>query len=93
MLNKKSTEHYRNYNFHKNVDQTHPLVNQGGIYYSACNGILRHTIILESLIDIKVLMRSDPFHNFIIDSYGYADVSDGTRGIGHALKLIQVSHL
>ena len=79
--------------FSKHIDEIHLLVNQCDRDYSAYNGIPRHTIILDSLIENKEGVRSDVFSNYVIDNYGDADVLKGTRRIDTALKIIQVFHL
>ena len=68
------------------VDETHPLVKQSDGGFSECDGILRHTIILESLIESKEGVRSEAFNNYMIDNYGDADVAHGTRRIDPALN-------
>jgi len=74
--------------FSKHVNATHPVVKPGDNDQSACDGILRHTIIIESLIESKEGVRSEIFHNYVIDNYGDADVTEGsgTRHIDPALK-------
>ena len=72
--------------FSQYVNKTHTLVKQGDRDYSVCNGIPRHKIILESLIESKEGVRSEVFHKQVIDNYGDADVSNGTRRIDPALK-------
>ena len=73
--------------FSRHVDKSHPIVKPGDDDQSACDGIPRHTIIIESLIETKVGVRSEAFHNYIIDNYGDADVKVGTsKHVDPALK-------
>ena len=41
--------------------------------------------ILESLVESKKGVRSENFHNYVINIYGNAGVSNGSRRIDHAL--------
>lgn len=50
----------------------------GDDYQSACDVIPRHTLIIGSLFEIKVGVRSEAFHTVVIDNYGDADVRVGT---------------
>ena len=59
----------------RHVDKTNPLVKQGDEDCSTCDGIPRHTLILESLIESEKRVRSEAFHNNVIDNYGDNDVS------------------
>ena len=72
--------------FSQYVNKTHTLVKQGDRDYSVCNGIPRHKIILESLIESKEGVRSEVFHNYVIDNHKNADVSNETRIINPAVK-------
>ena len=74
--------------FSKHVNETHPVVKPGDNDQSACDGIPRHTIIIESLIQTKAGVRSEIFHNYVIDNYGDADVKEGSgnRHIDPALN-------
>ena len=64
--------------FSRHVDKSHPIVKPGDDDETACDGIPRHTIIIESLIETKVGVRSEVFHTFVIDNYGDADIKVGT---------------
>ena len=70
------------------MNATHPIVKPGDNDQSVCDGIPRHTIIIESLIETKEGVRSEIFHNYVIDNYEDADVTEGsgTRHIDPALK-------
>ena len=56
---------------------------------TACDGIPRHTIIIESLIKTKVGVRSEAFHNYVIDNYGDADRKVGTSNLSVPSRVIQ----
>ena len=64
--------------FSRHVDKSYPIVKPGDDDQSACDGIPRHTIIIESLIETKVGVRSEVFHDYAIDNHGDADVKVGT---------------
>ena len=52
------------------MDKSHPIMKPGNDDESACDSILRHAIIIESLIETKEGVRSEVFHNYVIDNYG-----------------------
>ena len=56
--------------------------------HSVCDGIPRHTIIVESLIETKERARSEIFHNYVIDNCGDIDVNKGmvNKHVDPALK-------
>ena len=79
--------------FSTHVDETYPIVKPGENDQSACDGIPRHTIIIESSIESKEEVMSEAFHNYVIDNHRYADVKQGTsRHIDPSLNSIQVFH-
>ena len=55
--------------FSTHVDETYPIVKPGDNDQSACDGIPRHTIIIESSIESKEEAMSEAFHNYVIDQY------------------------
>ena len=77
MCIKQRAEFYCNDHFSKRVNATHPFVKPGDNHQSACDGIPRHTIIIESLIETKEGVRSEICDNYVIDIYGDADVTEG----------------
>ena len=60
--------------FSTNIDETNPTLKPCDNDQNACDGIPRHTLILESLIESKEGVRSETFHNYVINNYGDADV-------------------
>ena len=77
------------------MNETHPVVKPGDNDHSVCDGIPRHTIIVESLIETKERARSEIFHNHVIDNCGNMDVSEEmvNKHIDPALKLHSGIHL
>ena len=64
--------------FSRHVDKSHPIVKPGDDDLNGSDGIPRHTNIIGSLIETKVGVRCEAFHNYIIDNYGDAAVKVGT---------------
>ena len=70
------------------VDETYPIVKPGDNDQSVCDGIPRHTLVLESLIESKEGARIKAFHNYVIDNNGDADIKQVTsRHTDPTLKL------
>ena len=67
--------------FSRHVNETHPVVKPSNNDQSACDGIPNHTIILQSVISSKERVKTEAFHNYVIDKYGDADVNEGTGNI------------
>ena len=57
------------------VDETYPIVKPGDNDQSACDGIPRNKIMLESVIESREGARSEAFHNYVIDKYGDAETN------------------
>ena len=79
---------YCDKHFSRHVNETHPVVKPCDNEHSACCGIPIHTIILERLIEIKERVRSEIFHNYVINNCGDDDVKEGivSKYIDLALK-------
>ena len=71
--------------FLRYIDENHLLTNQRDGDDSACDGIQSYTSILKSTTESKGGVRSEAFYNYVVDNYGDADVSNGTRWVNPAL--------
>ena len=80
--------YYCDKRFSRRVNETHPVVKPCDDEHSACGGIPKHTIVIESLIETKERGRNEIFHNYVINNFGDTYVKEGmvNKYIDPALK-------